>query len=58
MFSIGIKVIGVGLAVSGNLTIWQAMLIDIGSLIVVIINGTKPLKVLMGEKKAGENNVV
>jgi Cd2+/Zn2+-exporting ATPase len=58
VFSIGIKVIGVGLAVSGNLTIWQAMLIDIGSLIVVIINGTKPLKVLMGEKKAGENNVV
>ena len=56
VFSIGIKVIGVGLAVSGNLTIWQAMLIDIGSLLVVIMNGIKPLKSYISEAKAVVKN--
>ena len=43
IFSIGIKVIGVVLAILGKLPLWLAMLIDIGSLVVVIFNGMRPL---------------
>ena len=43
VFAIGIKLIGVVLSLTGKLALWQAMLIDVGSLLVVIVNGTQPL---------------
>lgn len=42
-FSIGFKIIGVVFALMGKLKLWQAMLIDVGSLLVVIANGSQPL---------------
>lgn len=43
VFAIGIKIVAVILASLGLLTFWQAVLIDLGSLVVVIVNGTRPL---------------
>jgi Cd2+/Zn2+-exporting ATPase len=42
-FSIGVKIIGVVLAIIGKLALWHAVLIDMGSLLFIIINGTRPL---------------
>jgi len=46
VFSIGIKIVGVVLAILGMLPLWLAMLIDVGSLVVVIVNGMRPLNVV------------
>ena len=44
VFAIAVKIVAVILAIIGLLELWQAVLIDIGSLLVVIINGMKVLR--------------
>lgn len=41
--AIAIKIIAVVIAVLGYLQFWQAVLIDIGTLLLVVANGTRPL---------------
>jgi hypothetical protein len=41
--AISIKIIAVVFAVLGYLQFWQAVLIDIGTLLLVVANGTRPL---------------
>jgi Cd2+/Zn2+-exporting ATPase len=43
-FAVAIKIVAIVLAIMGLLQFWEAVLIDIGSLIVVVINGTKVLR--------------
>ena len=43
VFAIGIKIIAVVLAIMGKLHFWHAILVDMGSLLVVIVNGVRPL---------------
>jgi Cd2+/Zn2+-exporting ATPase len=43
VFAIAVKIVAIVLALTGRLAFWQAIIIDIGSLVVVVINGTKPL---------------
>jgi Cd2+/Zn2+-exporting ATPase len=43
VFAIVVKITAIVLAILGRLAFWQAIIIDIGSLVVVVINGTKPL---------------
>jgi len=43
-FALGIKVVAIVLAVLGYLKFWHAILIDLGSLLVVVLNGTKLLR--------------
>ena len=42
-FSIGIKLIAVALALVGRLALWAAILVDVGTLVVVVVVGTVPL---------------
>lgn len=42
-FSIAMKLVAVILAFSGHLDLWHAVLFDIGSVLVVIANGIRPL---------------
>ena len=55
-FSIGIKLIAVGLALAGRLALWAAILVDVGTLVVVVVVGTIPLVGLV-ESAGGFNNV-
>lgn len=41
--SIGVKIIGVVLAIIGRLELWGAVIIDMGALLFVILNGARPL---------------
>lgn len=41
--SIAIKIAAVVLAVTGVLSFWEAVLVDVGTLLIVIFNGTRPL---------------
>ncbi|RYH21681.1 cation-translocating P-type ATPase [archaeon] len=43
-FAIAIKIVAIVLAVIGLLEFWEAVLIDVGSLLVVVCNGTRPLR--------------
>jgi cation transport ATPase len=43
VFAIVVKIVAIVLAILGRMAFWQAIIIDIGSLVVVVINGTKPL---------------
>jgi len=42
-FAVVVKIVAVILAIAGMLNLWQAIIIDIGSLIIVVINGMKVL---------------
>jgi heavy metal translocating P-type ATPase len=44
VFAIVVKIIALVLAIMGKLKLWEAVLIDVGSLILVVINGTKVLR--------------
>ena len=43
IFSITVKVIAIVLALMGRLQFWEAVLVDIGTLLVVLANGIRPL---------------
>jgi cation transport ATPase len=43
IFSISVKVIAIVLALMGRLQFWEAVLVDIGTLLVVLANGIRPL---------------
>lgn len=43
IFSVAVKLVAIVLALTGFLELWHAILIDIGTLLVVICNGTRPL---------------
>lgn len=43
VFSVAVKLMAIVLALTGYLMLWHAILIDIGTLFVVIANGTRPL---------------
>ena len=43
IFSIAVKVIAIVLALMGRLQFWEAVLVDIGTLLVVLANGIRPL---------------
>ena len=45
VFSIGLKAIAVALALAGELTLWAAILVDVGTLVVVVAVGLLPLVV-------------
>jgi Cd2+/Zn2+-exporting ATPase len=42
-FAIGVKIIAIIFALVGRLALWEAILVDVGSLLVVVINGSRPL---------------
>ncbi len=43
IFSIAVKIVAIVLAMTGYMELWHAILIDIGTLIIVIVNGSRPL---------------
>ena len=43
-FAVAVKIVAVVLAIMGMLDLWEAVLIDVGSLIVVVLNGMKVLR--------------
>ena len=51
-----VKIIGVSLALSGSLSLYQAVLLDVGTLVVVVLIGTTPLgsRVYEGRFEVGE----
>lgn len=44
VFAIAVKIIAVVLAIMGYLSLWAAVLIDLGTLLIVILNGMTPLR--------------
>lgn len=51
-FAVAVKIAAIVLAIMGMLQFWEAVLVDIGSLIVVVINGTKVLRAGSGAAAA------
>lgn len=49
-FSVGIKLIAVGLALADRLALWAAILVDVGTLVVVVLVGCWPLVGLVDAK--------
>eukprot|EP00604_Paraphysomonas_vestita_P004310 CAMPEP_0174825430 /NCGR_PEP_ID=MMETSP1107-20130205/42737_1 /TAXON_ID=36770 /ORGANISM="Paraphysomonas vestita, Strain GFlagA" /LENGTH=618 /DNA_ID=CAMNT_0016057007 /DNA_START=354 /DNA_END=2210 /DNA_ORIENTATION=+ len=43
LFAVGLKMIAISLAILGMLSLWQAVLIDVGSLLIVVGNGSSLL---------------
>ena len=43
VFSIGLKLVAVALALAGELSLWAAILVDVGTLVVVVLVGLVPL---------------
>lgn len=43
IFSVAVKILAIVLALTGYMLLWHAILIDIGTLLVVIANGVRPL---------------
>ena len=43
-FAITVKVVAIGLAVTGRMNLWQAILIDLGTLLVVAVNSLRTLQ--------------
>lgn len=43
-FAVAVKIAAIVLAIMGKLDFWEAVLVDIGSLLVVVANGTKVLR--------------
>jgi hypothetical protein len=43
VISIVTKIVAIGLAMAGLLQFWQAILLDVGTLLIVIANGVRPL---------------
>lgn len=43
IFAIAVKIMAIILAIMGRLEFWHAIIIDLGSLVVVVLNGSKPL---------------
>lgn len=52
--AIGTKIVAIIFALTGHLELWHAILIDVGSLVVVVMNGTRPLN-FKGYYEALEN---
>jgi Cd2+/Zn2+-exporting ATPase len=42
--SVGIKLIAMALAMLGYLVLWEAICVDIGSLLIVLLNGLRPMQ--------------
>eukprot|EP01034_Spumella_vulgaris_P026033 gene26033-32560_t len=42
-FAIAVKIVAIILALMGRLQFWEAILVDVGTLFVVVANGTRPL---------------
>jgi hypothetical protein len=47
VFSIGLKLVAVALALAGELSLWAAILVDVGTLVVVVLVGLLPLAIPM-----------
>ena len=50
-FSIAVKLMAMCLAMSGYMKLWHAILVDIGTLLIVILNGSRPLMSKVSNKQ-------
>jgi Zn2+/Cd2+-exporting ATPase len=53
-FSIGIKVVFLGLALAGFATLWMAVFADMGASLLVVFNGLRLLHPPRGDEPSGE----